>query len=74
MPRSSSRVMPAQQLAPPAVFQASGGQVSYPNSPGRGMVWNTQRRSPVRRSKAMMSPGAAGGASDTRTDTISVSR
>ncbi len=28
----------AQLLAEPLVFQASGGQVPYPNSPGRGMV------------------------------------
>ena len=48
----------AQTLAPPTVFQASGGQVSSPNSPGRGMVWNVQASLPVRTSKARMSPGA----------------
>src|SRR3989442_15560757 len=31
-------------------------QLSAPNSPGRGIVWNVQTFLPVRTSKAMMSP------------------
>ena len=42
MPRFSSIAISPQTLAPPAYFQASFGQVSYPNSPGRGMVWKVQ--------------------------------
>ena len=36
--RFVSIVTPAQAFAPPAIFQASAGHVSYPNSPGCGMV------------------------------------
>jgi len=42
--------MPAHELAPPALLNVSGGQVSYPNSPGQGIVWNVQRIFPVRAS------------------------
>ena len=37
--------------------QASFSQVSWPNSPGRGMTWNFQSTAPVRASMPMMSPG-----------------
>ena len=33
--------------------------MSYPGSPGRGMVWKTQASLPVRTSKARISPGGA---------------
>ena len=49
-PRSTSTVEPLQQFAPPMYFQASSGQVSAPNSPGRGIVRNVQRISPLRTS------------------------
>ena len=35
--------MPAQLFAAPVYFQASAGQVSWPGSPGRGMVWKLHR-------------------------------
>src|SRR5438874_13211521 len=34
--------------------------VSYPSSPGRGMVWNVQRNAPVLTSYARTSPGGVG--------------
>ena len=57
MPRDSSSDNPDHADAPPAVFHASAGQVSCPASPGRGIVWNTQRSAPVRTSKARTAPG-----------------
>ena len=37
--------------------QASFSQVSWPYSPGWGIMWNFQSTSPVRASTPMMSPG-----------------
>ncbi len=47
MPRLASSVNPAQEFAPPIFCHPSAGQVSYPSSPGSGMVWNVQRILPV---------------------------
>ena len=47
MPRASSIAISPQLFAPPMYFQPSGGLVSYPNSPGRGIVWNCQSSLPV---------------------------
>src|SRR5438034_5861797 len=60
--------MPPQQLAPPTVFHALDGHVSYPNSPGCGMVWKIQRRFPVRAAKARMWPGAPGAGPSSTTE------
>jgi hypothetical protein len=42
--------LPLQALAPPSLVQASAGQVSWPSSPGCGMVWKIQAIFPVRTS------------------------
>ncbi len=42
--------MPLQALAPPTRSHASFGHVSYPSSPGCGIVWKIQRIAPVRTS------------------------
>ena len=42
-----SRDIPAQLFAAPEYVHASFGHVSYPSSPGRGMVWKVQRSVPV---------------------------
>ena len=73
MPRAWSTVTPDHALVPPAVFHASGDQVSYPNSPGCGIVWNVQRIFPVFTSYARMSPGALGRASGTAVPMMSMS-
>src|SRR2546422_1371274 len=73
MPRAVSTVMPAQELAPPAVWKASGGQVSYQNSADQGIVWNVQRILPVRASYARMCPGAEPASSPTRVPQIKTS-
>lgn len=60
MPRAWSRANPVHTLAPPTYRWASGGHVSWPGSPGCGMVWKRQTSLPVRMSKARIGPGAAG--------------
>src|ERR1041384_429617 len=57
MPRCVSTDISPQLLTPPMYFQASFGHVSYPNSPGRGTVWNVHTSLPVSTSYARMSPG-----------------
>ena len=49
--------MGAHDETSPVYCQASFSQVSWPNSPGRGMTWNFHLCSPVRASKPRMSPG-----------------
>src|SRR4029450_1854143 len=66
MPRLVSMVIPGHEFAPPAVFHASLGHVSEPDSPGCGMVGNVQRSLPVRMSYARTCPGAAPSLSLTR--------
>ena len=56
MPRSSSMVKNDHVLAPLTLRHESSSQVSLPNSPGWGTVWNVQTSSPVRRSHARVSP------------------
>ena len=46
-------------LVPPRPFQPSLGQVSWPTSPGQGIVWKVQSFLPVRASYARESPGTA---------------
>src|SRR3954454_8054436 len=58
MPRLSSKESSLQLLAPPILFHASGGHVSYPNSPGCGTVWKVHASLLVRTSYARISPGA----------------
>src|SRR5438445_11892101 len=55
-PRSLSTLMVDQTFAPVRSFQASPSQVSWPVSPGRGIVWNVQTDLPVRTSKARTLP------------------
>ena len=57
MPRLSSIEISPQVFTPPAHFHAVSGHVSYPYSPGYGMVWNVHTRAPVTTSKARRSPG-----------------
>ena len=56
MPRSSSMVKNDHVLAPLTLRHEPSSQVSLPNSPGCGTVWNVHTRSPVRRSQARTSP------------------
>src|SRR5204863_6347191 len=56
MPSSSSTENGAQAPVFPEKTLELLPQVSAPNSPGRGIVWNTQTFFPVRASNAMMSP------------------
>src|SRR5258708_4989894 len=58
MPRFKSTVMKPHVFVPERFFQASGGQVSDPGSPGRGTVWNVHRSLPVRASQPRISPYA----------------
>ena len=64
---SSGSYEPVSQAAAPPCFQASGSQyvvglgghgsqVSWPGSPGPGMVWKRQTSSPVSASSAAMNP------------------
>src|SRR5918992_3216287 len=71
MPRSSSIENDPQLLAPPTYLYASLGHVSYPNSPGGGIVWNCQTLLPVITSYARMSPGGETNASPGVDPTIS---
>ena len=48
--------MPVSQVAPPPVFQLSPFHVSWPNSPGPGIVSNRHSRLPVAASYASMKP------------------
>ena len=68
--RASSRAMPVQLLAPPLTVHESFAHVSYPASPGCGIVWNAHRSFPVRTSYARMSPGDAGSPSLRRPPTM----
>src|ERR671936_316774 len=56
MPSSSSTENGAHAPVCPENTLELLAQVSAPNSPGRGIVWNTQIFFPVRASNAMMSP------------------
>ena len=57
MPSSGSADRGAQAFTFPLHDQASVSQLSFPNSPARGMVWNVHRWSPVLAWNAWMSPG-----------------
>ena len=58
MPSSASTVICVQTPVLPVYSQEPSSQVSLPSSPGCGMVWKIQRRSPVRASKPRMYPFA----------------
>ena len=57
MPSSGSAERGAQAFTFPLQDQASVSQLSFPNSPARGIVWNVHLCSPVLASNAWMSPG-----------------
>ena len=50
MPRASSTVSSLQLWTPPPLASAASGQVSAPNSPFSGTLWNVQSSLPVRTS------------------------
>src|SRR4051812_22602634 len=56
MPRSASRDVYPQTLTPERFLALSAPHVSYPNSPGRGTLWNVHASLPVRASHARVSP------------------
>src|SRR5688500_17213123 len=58
MPRFVSTVRPPQTFVPPEYFHESGDHVSYPYSPGCGIVWKIHFCLPVRTSKPRTCPGA----------------
>ena len=64
---------PAHAFAPPEILYASAGHVSYPSSPGLGIVWKIQRSLPVLTSNARMWPGEPGSVSGTVLPMISMS-
>ena len=48
-----------QALVAPEYSHEPSSHVSFPYSPGWGMVWNSHSSSPVRTSKPRTSPGAS---------------
>src|SRR5690606_39736 len=59
-PFSGSTLKPPQTFTPAPVFQKSAfPQLSYPYSPGCGMVWKIHTRSPVYTLKALTFAGEA---------------
>ena len=59
IPSCASTASPAHAFTPPEILYASFGHVSYPNSPGCGIVWKVHTCFPVCALNARISPGGS---------------